>query len=321
MTTLYIDRKDIALDIEGGALVLREPGGTRTLPLGPVERVVLRGPASLTARLLAGLWERNIGLLLLSGRRSEPSARLLGRPHNDVTLRLAQFRLLTDAERRGALARELVLAKIAAQRRLLRSLRDRRPDRRKPLGGALAALDRIAAGAQANAAAATDLAVLNGIEGAAAAAYFRAYAALFPASLGFAGRRRRPPPDPVNCALSLGYTLLHFEAVRESHSAGLDPLLGFYHQPAFGRESLASDLIEPLRPHIDEWVWELFRERRLRPEHFTAADGACLLGKAGRQIFYGAYEPLGAPLRRLLRRSCRRLVSLLRGGAAPPESA
>jgi CRISPR-associated protein Cas1 len=42
--------------------------------------------------------------------------------------------------------------------------------------------------------------------------------------------------------------LLHFEAVRMAHAAGLDPLLGFYHRPAFGRESLACDLIEPPAP-------------------------------------------------------------------------
>ena len=28
------------------------------------------------------------------------------------------------------------------------------------------------------------------------------------------GRRRRPPPDPVNACLSLGYTLLHNEALQ-----------------------------------------------------------------------------------------------------------
>src|SRR5690606_1139637 len=103
MTTVYIDRKDIGLDLQAGALILRERDDTRTLPLGPVERIVVRGSASFTSRLLAGLWERGIGLLILSGRRSEPSAHLLGRPHNDVTLRLAQFRLATDTAQSAAL--------------------------------------------------------------------------------------------------------------------------------------------------------------------------------------------------------------------------
>ena len=128
--------------------------------------------------------------------------------------------------------------------------------------------------------AALDRDALMGIEGAAAAAFFRAYATLFPSSLGFAQRRRRPPPDPVNVCLSLGYTLLHHIAVREVQIVGLDPLLGFLHVPERGRELLACDLVEPLRPHVEEWVWRALAERRLRGEHFTCEKGGgCLLGQ------------------------------------------
>ena len=92
---------------------------------------------------------------------------------------------------------------------------------------------------------------LRGIEGAAAAAYFQGFTRLFPPSLEFTGRNRRPPRDPVNAVLSLSYTPLHFEAVQAVCAAGLDPLIGFYHELVFGRESLASDLIEPLWPKVD----------------------------------------------------------------------
>ena len=84
--------------------------------------------------------------------------------------------------------------------------------------------------------------------------------------------------------------MLHAQAVQACTIAGLDPLLGFYHRPAFGRESLASDLIEPLRPALDLWVWELLRSRTLREEHFNHDKGACLLGKTGRQMFYADWE-------------------------------
>lgn len=101
---------------------------------------------------------------------------------------------------------------------------------------------------------------------------------MLPPALGFTGRNRRPPRDPANACLSLGYTLLHAEAVTAAQAAGLDPLLGFYHRPAFGRESLASDLIEPLRAEVDAWVAALFRDRALREDHFTRPEspgGAC----------------------------------------------
>ena len=99
---------------------------------------------------------------------------------------------------------------------------------------------------------------------------------------------------------------------------GLDPLLGFLHVPDRWRESLALDLVEPLRPHIDEWVWRAFADRRLRKEHFSREKGGgCLMGKAGRQVFYDAFEPLTAALRRLVRRMARQLAAELRKEESP----
>ena len=156
---------------------------------------------------------------------------------------------------------------------------------------------------------------LRGIEGAAQAIYFHALTALFPQSLNFRTRSRRPPRDPVNACLSLGYTLAHFEAVRTLHAAGLDPFLGFFHELSFGRESLACDLIEPVRPSVDAWVWQMFRSRELRSEHFTSDKGACLLEKTGRLRFYERFEPFLESLARRFRSYGRLLVRDLRSEA------
>ena len=301
MTTLYLDRKGAALDVDAGSLTVRLGGAVATrVPLVPLERVVLRGDVVLSTRVLAELWRRDVGLLLLSGRHSEPTARLVGRPHDDVALRLAQYQRATDTEACRATAREIVGAKLAAEARLLARALELRPDRRKPLIDAIEILEKLQARI-ADAKERLDRDTLTGLEGAGAAAHFRAYSTLFPESLVFARRRRRPPPDPINVCLSLGYTLLHHEAVREVQVVGLDPLLGFLHAPERGRESLACDLVEPLRSYVDEWVWRSFAERLLRREHFSREKGrACLMGKAGRQIFYVGFEQLAAGLRRLL---------------------
>lgn len=146
------------------------------------------------------------------------------------------------------------------------------------------------------------LASLRGYEGAAAAAYFGGYVHLFADALNFTGRKKRPPPDPVNVCLSLGYTLLHYDAVRACHIVGLDPMLGFFHDVCFGRESLACDLMEPLRPLMDRWIWQLFKNKQLRPEHFSDdVGGRCQMNKVGRQVFYAYYESQAGPARRLLR--------------------
>jgi CRISPR-associated protein Cas1 len=310
MRSLYLDRRDAELDLEGGAIVVRVAGAcVARIPPRGLERVVVRGARAIGTRLLATLWEQDTGLLVLSGRHGTPTARLLGRGHGDARIRLRQYELGLDPAERLALSRELVRAKLHAQRRLLLRLAARRPEaRRALLGGA----ERIAA-AWNSAGAATHRDALLGQEGAAAAAYVEALTAVFPPALGFTGRNRRPPRDPVNAVLSLGYTLLHHEAARIAQIRGLDPLLGVLHEPSPGRESLASDLIEPLRPHVDALAVELFAARTLRADHFTRDGDACLLGKAGRQAFYAAWDEAIPALSRLLGRSAAAFVRRLRG--------
>lgn len=308
MRTLYLDRKNAALELDGGALLVRVPGERPTrVPLAGLERVVVRGSATLATALLAALHERDVGLLLLSGRRGEPTATLLGRPHADVAVRLAQAALARDPVERARRARALLEAKLAGQLRLLDELAEARPDRRKAL------LDGRRTVATARAAlAAAEPAALLGHEGTAAAAFFAALAAVLPPALGFTGRNRRPPKDPVNACLSLGYALATHEAARQAQLAGLDPMLGFLHAPAHGRPALACDLVEPVRCHVDRLVWRLLAGGGLRAEHARTTAEGCLLGKAGREIFYRAYEQDLAALPRLLRQMASALARELR---------
>jgi len=160
-------------------------------------------------------------------------------------------------------------------------------------------LDRLLATLLIRAPDSIDIERLRGIEGAGASAYFGGFTQLFAPALEFTGRNRRPPRDPVNACLSLAYTLLHFETVIACHGAGLDPFIGFYHEPAYGRESLACDLVEPLRPRVDAWTWELFRSKTLRSDHFSSEQqNGCLLDKRGRKLFYAEYERFIPPLRK-----------------------
>jgi len=306
LTTLYVDRKDIAVKASRGVLQFHEPDGRRgSVPVAPLERVVVRGRASLDSSAIAALAEAGAGILVLSGRKSQRVGIFVGKPHNDVLRRLGQFDAYRDESARRAWSAALVTAKIRAQVNALRKMLVERPDKRRAITRATTHLeavrDRVETPPDP-----PPLATLLGLEGASAASYFRCFAELVPKGFGFAGRRRRPPTDGVNACLSLGYTLLHFEAVCACHEAGLDPLLGLFHEPSFGRESLASDVIEPFRAHVDVWVWNLLRKRILTPASFSADRGAVLLGKAGRQRFYQNFTPLARGLRRLLRRQLQR---------------
>lgn len=314
MGSLYLDRKNLALKLDGQALALYEDGVKKgTVPLHLLDRVVLRGNVQMESNLLGALSARNIGFLVLSGRNTEATAMLAARPHNESARRLGQYQASLDHSFRAPLARWLVLAKVRGQQKLLQKALSARADLRHPLTASLQTLSIILTQLREENNQ-PSLASLRGFEGAAAAAYFSGYAHLFAPSLNFTGRKKRPPPDPVNVCLSLGYTLLHYDAVRACHIVGLDAMLGFYHDLSFGRESLACDLMEPLRPWLDGWVWHLFRERQLRPEHFSEEHNRCQLNKAGRLIFYACYETRAAVARRLVRRYafalCKRYQSL-----------
>jgi CRISP-associated protein Cas1 len=310
MSTLYLDRRDLALKLEGQALAIYAAGARETtVPLHLLERVVMRSSVTLQSGLLARLADRGIGVLIFGGWNGTKLANIQGAQHNDASRRIGQYRRYDDEAWRQRWSQRLVLAKLQGQSRLIRRAMPQRPDLRHPLGQAL---DRLkAARARLRTETALPIDSLRGIEGAAAAAYFQGLATLMPESLGFTGRNRRPPRDPVNAVLSLGYTLLHYEAVRASQVAGLDPAIGYFHDLSFGRESLACDLVEPLRPRLDAWIWEQFRTRTLTEDHFSREGDACLLGKAGRERFYRGYEPFARPVRRLLRRFAGRLATHL----------
>ncbi len=300
-----MDRKNLTVKLDGGAMALYEEGEKRgTVPLTLLERMVVRGNINVESRLLCEMGKRKIDVIFLSARHSYESAMAFSHSHNDVRRRLSQYQSYWNETQRLMLATELVAAKCAKQSQYLKRALTLRPDKRRQLFKGVKVLQNIIG--QLDSSMAIDR--LRGLEGSAAAHYFSAYQALFAPKLGFNKRQRRPPPDPVNACLSLGYTLLHFEAATVCRQVGLEPFLGFYHEPAFGRESLACDLIEPLRPRLDEWVWRLFRDKQLDSAHFFSENQRCLLNKAGRKIFYAQYELFCHPLRRLLRLQGYRLA-------------
>lgn len=306
MSSLYIDRKGTELKLSGEALVCYENNERiGTIPLAPIERIYLKGDVTLQASLLAKLGERNIGVICLSGRKNIPSL-FLAQPHNDAERRLAQYGLANNESFCLSFAKKLVTLKLLTQKNWLWQASNARMDKKVLLVPKAEELEMLIRKIDEQ----TNLAALRGIEGRAASAYFSALSIYLPPSLKFDGRNRRPPRDPFNAVLSLTYTLLHSEAVLASHGAGLDPFIGFYHALDYGRESLACDLIEPLRPLVDNWLLGCFRKEILRVEHFSTTQDGCFLGKAGRVHFYQEYEKQVANWRKMLSENCFDLVKV-----------
>lgn len=309
MTTLYLDRKDLTITARKNHLELRDGENPRTIPLHLIERVVIHHNARLDSQTLLVLSQQQVSLIVLG--RKGAVAHLLGDPHQRATTRLLQYRHFQNQAQREHLSRKTVEARVSGQYSILKQGQQDRPDLSLPLTQGVRQLQQQLKRVQQMDKQLFTLQQLRGVEGGAAANYFRSYAQLFAPSLQFTARKRRPPPDPVNAILSLGYTLLHSDAVKAAWGAGLDPWVGYYHDTDYGRESLASDIIESHRHRVEALVWELFRQRILSQEQFGKQQGGAWLNKNGRKIFYQHWEQQAPPIRRLMRIQCYRLARWL----------
>ncbi|MGH8563119.1 MAG: CRISPR-associated endonuclease Cas1 [Gammaproteobacteria bacterium] len=292
--TLLLDRRDMRVRLDGRALRIERAGiAVARVPLGVLGSVIVHGSPLVSCDVWRALAERNVPAVLLPARGRGSAACLSTAFSNTIRLRRRQHRAASRPDLRLAVARRLVELKIRAQRQLLAQLSGRAgtAGAEPPTGLAssraevLSVFDRnLAAMAEVG-----NTAGLMGLEGATAAAWWGWLAAVLPKRWRFTARNRRPPRDPVNALLSLGYTLLGAEMLRQVHADGLDPALGFLHGIVPGRESLVLDLIEPLRPSIDAFILDLL-DQVLVPRHFTfGREDGCRLNKDGRSLFYQAW--------------------------------
>lgn len=84
--------------------------------------------------------------------------------------------------------------------------------------------------------------------------------------------------NPPNAILNYLYAILEVEARLAIAALGLDPGLGFLHMDSRTRDSLACDLMEPVRPQADAHLLDWIIRGPLRREwFFEERDGNCRL--------------------------------------------
>lgn len=284
--SLYLTPRAANVHLHRGQVraVARDRSEILSVPVSGVGQIVCLGPTGLSAGLRSHALRHGVDVVFLS-RSGGWLGRLDGDRDLDPALRRAQYRLLDRSDEMVAIARRLVVGKLANQRALL--LRYSRRSSAAVACDAAARLEELGLAAQLSASREEAM----GYEGVAAKSYYRALAALFPAEARFRTRKFRPPPDPGNATLSFAYVLLTAEVRGAIALAGLDPAVGLLHGNARGRASLALDLMEEFRPLIvDTVALTLFRRRRLKAEHFRAQGDATWLTAAGQRLVVDAYE-------------------------------
>jgi len=254
-----------------------------------VSQVVVMGNVYITTPCLQELMKREIPVTWHSFG-GWFNGHTVGTGHKNVELRTAQYQASFDEQMCLRIARAIVSDKIMNARTLLRR-NWKGADDPKPV---LEDMKRDAKRARA----AASQSELLGIEGSAAARYFRHFGTMIKREVeegnfcfDFTTRNRRPPTDPVNALLSYAYTLLVRTWSVTLSAVGFDPYRGFYHQPRYGRPALALDLMEPFRPLIAESsVLSAINNGEVRPSDFISAAGAVNLTGEGRKRFIAAFE-------------------------------
>lgn len=287
--TLYIQEQGTILARQGERLLVKKGEDVLLeVPAAKVDRIFVFGRCSITTPAMTFCLEEEIPLVLLSSRGRYYG--LLDSPVGDrVSLHRQQFARAEDEQFSLATAKSIVRGKLSNCRVLLQ-----RHQRRKgldPVKAAIAEIDGILGRLPQ----AQTLDEVRGHEGHGAARYFDAFARLVQPDLGFTRRVRRPPTDPVNSLLSLGYTLCFYNLYALIRGRGLHPYVGHLHLMRDRHPALASDLVEEFRaPIVDSLVLYLFNAKIL-----TAADfyrpkvepaGACLLRDEGRKTFLKHFE-------------------------------
>lgn len=182
---------------------------------------------------------------------------------------LAQARTLADPATKLGLARAIAAMRAENQRRYLKHLNLSRKD--ADLAEVCVRLKR----AVAQAAKAETLDTARGHEDQAGALFWPAYVRQFDPGFGFHARRRRPPPDGVNAAVSYLSALLERDLRVAVERAGLHPGLGALHEASVTDDpALVFDLMEAFRtPVVEALTLWLASRRALTPEMFVATEG------------------------------------------------
>jgi CRISPR-associated protein Cas1 len=259
-------------------------------PVQEVGQVVLHGFAQITTQALRLCAEREVGVhwVTMGGRYMGAWTAGAG----PVQRRIRQYKALTDPAVCLRLAKQLAEARVRGQLSvLLRASRD--------VGRATAVVKDAISSIRKLLRPLThadSLESLRGYEGSIAAQYFGAFPDLIAPEVSVLmrpdGRNRRPPRDRCNALLSFGYALLLKDVMNAILVVGLDPALGFYHQPRSQAHPLALDLLELFRvPLVDLPVLASINRRQWdETEDFQIAGQQVWLSEAGQKKFIQIYE-------------------------------
>lgn len=270
--------------------ITKRNGQTTHLPSRQVSQIVVHSFAQLSTQAIYFCAEQEVGIHFISGGGRYLAS--LDTRQGSIQRRVQQYRALSDPAQVLQLARQLVACRGQSQRKfLMRGLRSA-DQHREALEQAISQMQKTLKSVPT----APSLPSLLGVEGNLAALYFGAVPHLIsdtlPLAMHFCGRNRRPPKDRFNALLSFGYSLLLKDVMNAILTVGLEPALGFYHQPRTQAPPLALDLMEIFRvPLVDMPVMASVNRNQWDVDaDFNVQRDQVWLSDTGRRKFISLYE-------------------------------
>lgn len=293
LNTLYITSPNSYLTRDGENIVIKvEKEEKFRVPVHLVESIICFNYMGASPSLMELCTEKNVTLSFVS-EYGRFLGRVTGSVSGNVLLRRKQYRLADLEEKSLEFSRLFVAGKIANCRSVLqRATRDHTKNINPVIfDDAITTLLL----KQKNALKAQNVDQLRGFEGESAMVYFSVFDQLIVSQKDeffMHGRNRRPPLDNVNALLSFIYTLLMHDVRSALETVGLDPCVGFLHTDRPGRQSLALDMMEELRPYLaDRLVLSLINRKQINGKGFVRqAPGGVLMDDKTRKEVLTAWQ-------------------------------
>ncbi len=293
MNTLFVTSEDVYLSLDGENVVANREGSVvARYPLHTLQSIVSFSYSGASPALMGACAEKKIGLAFCSPR-GRFLARVSGSAQGNVLLRRMQYRVADDPMQSCRIAKNMIFGKVYNARWSIERMR--RDHAMRIDEERFAAVSARLQGLLPQIAEETTLDSLRGLEGIGAAAYFSVLDDMIlqgKETFFFHERSRRPPMDAFNALLSFAYVLLAHDCASALESVGLDAYVGYLHRDRPGRESLALDLMEELRPCLaDRFVLTLINNRIIKADSFEFREsGAVLLTDDGRRTFVQKWQ-------------------------------
>ena len=320
MANLYITEQNSVIRKTGDRLIVQKENEILLdVQCHKIDAVMIFGNVQFTTQAVHELFEHGIEMAILT-RTGRLIGQITSPATKNILLRIKQFEKHGDEAFKLALSKTIITAKIKNGLILVRHFQYNHPEinLKTEIEGLTHRLNQIPV--------AENLGELLGIEGNAARVYYSAFGKMLLGEFTFSGRKKRPPPDPVNALLSFSYTMIFNEISSLLDGLGFDPYLGYFHTIEYGRASLAADLEEEFRAPIgDRFVLNAINNRIFKREDFNVnpSGGDVTLKRDPLKRYFQEYEifmnrefvsPEGGALttlRKSIRRQAEKMASVI----------